>query len=118
MPALVDGEARWLVEPGAPGRAGLDTGAEATIVVRPERILLVPAAAAGCLPAGANAVSGVVAETVYLGAARKIVVDLPDGRTLQVRRETRADQGEPGPGAAVVAGWLPADAVLVAGRLL
>jgi spermidine/putrescine ABC transporter ATP-binding subunit len=117
MPALVDGEARWLVEPGALERARVAPGGEATIVVRPERMTLVPAADAGRLPTGANAVSGVVAETVYLGSARKVVVDLPDGRSLQIRRETRSDDVEPGSGAAVVVGWLPAEATLVPGRL-
>jgi hypothetical protein len=66
-------------------------------------------------PADENLVSGFVAETVYLGAARKIVVDLPGGRTVQVRLESRAGGVGLEPGDAVVVGWSPSDAALVAG---
>jgi spermidine/putrescine ABC transporter ATP-binding subunit len=113
--ALVDGEARWRVDPLAAHELGLAQGAPATAVVRPERLAIVPAGRAAELPAAANAVSGVVAETVYLGAARKIVVDLPDGRSLQVRLEARAAVADLAPRDAVVVAWAPADAALVPG---
>jgi hypothetical protein len=77
---------------------------------------IVAAGGVADLPAGANAVSGVVAETVYLGAARKIIVDLSDGRSVQVRLESRARDTAFAPGDAVVVGWAPGDATLVAGR--
>jgi ABC-type Fe3+/spermidine/putrescine transport system ATPase subunit len=108
---LVDGEARWLVDAAAAERVGIGPGAQATAVVRPERMTI---AAAGAPLDAANLASGVVAETVYLGAARKVVVDLPRGGSVQVRLESRADavfaQGDP-----VVVGWAPGDAALVEG---
>jgi spermidine/putrescine ABC transporter ATP-binding subunit len=116
VPSLTEGQARWLVDAGAVDRLGLSPGAEATVVVRPERMSIVAASGADRLPAGTNAVSGIVAETVYLGAARKIVVDLPEGRSVQVRLESRARDVAFGPGDAVVVGWMPAEATLVAGR--
>ncbi len=115
-PALVGGDARWLVDADAVSRLGIAEGSEATAVVRPERMSIIAASAAGGLPAGLNAVSGVVAETVYLGAARKIVVDLPDRQSVQVRLESRAPHSAFAPGDAVVVGWAPDDASLVAGR--
>ena len=115
-PSLVDGDARWLVDAEAASRLGLTEGAEATAVVRPERMSIVAARSVGGLPAGVNAVSGVVAETVYLGAARKIVVDLPDRHSVQVRLESRAPRSAFAPGDAVVVGWEPGDASLVVGR--
>jgi spermidine/putrescine ABC transporter ATP-binding subunit len=108
---LVDGEARWVVDARAAERLGAGDGAAVTAVVRPERMSI--AAPGGALDAP-NLASGVVAETVYLGAARKVVVDLPDGRSLQVRLESRAD-GVPSQGEAVVVAWAPDDAALVAG---
>ncbi len=116
VPSLVDGEARWLVDAVAVERLGLVPGAEATVVVRPERMSVVSAAGAAALPDGVNAVSGAVAETVYLGAARKVVVDLPDGRPVQIRIESRAPVAAPEPGDEVPATWAPADATLVPGR--
>ena len=115
-PSLVEGEARWLVDAGSVDRIGLGPGSEATVVVRPERMSIVSAGSGAGLPAGANAASGVVAETVYLGAVRKIIVDLPDGRSVQVRLESRARDSAFAPGDAVVVGWAPGDATLVAGR--
>jgi len=115
-PSLADGESRWLVDPDAVDGLGLAPGSEATVVVRPERMSIVAAGGVADLPAGANAVSGVVAETVYLGAARKIIVDLSDGRSVQVRLESRARDTAFAPGDAVVVGWAPGDATLVAGR--
>jgi len=115
-PSLVGGDARWLVDAEAVNRLGLVEGSEATAVVRPERMTIVAASGAAGVPAGANAVSGVVAETVYLGAARKIVVDLPDRKSVQVRLESRAQHSTFAPGDAVVIGWAPGDASLVEGR--
>jgi spermidine/putrescine ABC transporter ATP-binding subunit len=110
--ALRDGEARWIVDPASVSGLGLGAGDRASAVVRPERIAIAPAAAP---PAVENLVSGVVAETVYLGAARKLVVDLPGGQTVQIRLESHRDELELSPGDTVVVGWSPADAALVAG---
>ena len=110
--ALRDGEARWIVEPKAVEHLGLRAGDAAAAVVRPERMTIGPKTAP---PIAENLVSGVVAETIYLGAARKIIVDLPGGRTVQVRLESRSEHAELAPGDAVIVGWTPADAALVAG---
>jgi spermidine/putrescine ABC transporter ATP-binding subunit len=110
--ALRDGEARWIVDPAAVAEHGLGAGDTASVVIRPERMEIAPAATP---PAEENLVSGVVAETVYLGAARKVVVDLPGGRTVQVRLESHRGELELSPGEAVVVGWSSADAAVVAG---
>ncbi len=110
--ALRDEDTRWVVRTEAVSELGLGEGDAASAVVRPERMAIGPAATP---PVAENLVSGVVAETVYLGAARKIVVDIPSGRTVQVRLESRSGRAELSPGDAVVVGWSPADAALVAG---
>ncbi|GIU96081.1 MAG: polyamine-transporting ATPase [Gaiellaceae bacterium] len=107
---LVDREARWRVDAQAAARSGIAPGRKALAVVRPERMAMVRDPGPG---APTNLVSGIVAEIVYLGAARKVVVDLPDGSSLQVRLESRADASF-APGEAVVVGWAPEDAALVA----
>ena len=61
---------------GQPGRR--------TVVVRPERITLEPAEAAGPVPEGHNAFTGLVDRVVYLGPATHLVVRLPDGQALLV----------------------------------
>jgi putative spermidine/putrescine transport system ATP-binding protein len=66
--------------------ATLADGTDAVVIVRPERITLVPVDQA--LPVG-NAVRGRIAEDVYLGNARKLQITLPDG-TTGVVRETAA----------------------------
>lgn len=108
--ALRDGEARWVVDASAVDAIGLRAGEAASAVVRPERMAL---GRAGAPPKGENLVSGIVAETVYLGAARKVVVDLPDGRTLQVRLEAWSGDVELAPGDSVVVGWSASDAAIV-----
>jgi spermidine/putrescine transport system ATP-binding protein len=69
---------------GQPGRR--------TVVVRPERITLEPADAAGPVPEGHNAFTGLVDRVVYLGPATHLVVRLPDGQALLV---AVANSGEP-----------------------
>ena len=93
--ALRDGQARWVVDAEAVTALGLPAGASASAVGRPERMTIGPAQAS---PADTNLVSGVLAATVSLGAARKIVVDLPNGRTVQVRLESRSGTAELEPG--------------------
>jgi spermidine/putrescine transport system ATP-binding protein len=69
---------------GRPGRR--------TVVVRPERITLEPADAAGPVPEGHNAFTGLVDRVVYLGPSTHLVVRLPDGQALLV---AVANTGEP-----------------------
>ncbi|MFO7573214.1 MAG: ABC transporter ATP-binding protein [Gaiellaceae bacterium] len=107
---LRDGETLWVVDGAVAARHGIEPGARATAVIRPERMAIAPARTTLTTP---NRISGVVGETIYLGAARKIVVDLPDGTALQVRLESRVDADDLAPGDAVVVGWGPEDAALV-----
>lgn len=57
-------------------------GAEGAIVVRPERLTLLPK---GGVPSGQNAVLGVVTDVVYLGSSRKVVLRRPGGGPAIVR---------------------------------
>ncbi|HET9944117.1 MAG TPA: ABC transporter ATP-binding protein [Actinomycetes bacterium] len=74
--ARLGGLALRAVGAGQPGRR--------TVVVRPERITLEPADAAGPVPEGHNAFTGLVDRVVYLGPATHLVVRLPDGQALLV----------------------------------
>jgi spermidine/putrescine transport system ATP-binding protein len=64
----------------AAGGAELGAGGSATVVVRPERIILEPYREA----AGGNRVPGMVERTVYIGSAIQVIVRLATGGTLQV----------------------------------
>jgi putative spermidine/putrescine transport system ATP-binding protein len=66
------------------------TGARAAVLVRPERIAVVPGSAPA--PDG-NAVPGEVAQDIYLGNARKLEVTLPDGGTARVREAAGSASG-------------------------
>ena len=115
---LRDGDAAWAVPAAVVDGLGLTAGDEATIVVRPERMVLIPAAGGGAaVPSGANVLSGIVAETVYLGVARKVVVQLDRGGTLHVRLEGEARVASaPETGSRVLVGWAPEAGVVVPGR--
>lgn len=54
-------------------------GRSAACSIRPEKIMLV---APGTAPKGSNALNGVVAETIFLGASTRIVVDLESGKRI------------------------------------
>jgi putative spermidine/putrescine transport system ATP-binding protein len=77
-------------------------GAEAILVIRPERL---------GLGEGANAVAGTVTETVYAGAETRLLFRLTGGTEAVLRLPV----GAPAPaiGTAVSATWDPASAVLV-----
>ncbi|WP_022927324.1 ABC transporter ATP-binding protein [Patulibacter americanus] len=87
--ARPDGGATLVEGPGVrvhAGRGHHSAGA-AAVVVRPERITLVPAT--DDAPAG-NAVRGRVTEDVYLGNGRKLQIELPDGSAGTVRETAAA----------------------------
>jgi ABC-type Fe3+/spermidine/putrescine transport system ATPase subunit len=84
-------------------------------VVRPERVRVAPAAAPERLAGAARALPGRLAEVVYLGTARKYVIDLSDGRTVQARVPVRDDRTPLTAGDEVVLGWDAADSVEVSG---
>ncbi len=58
-------------------------GSAGTISLRPEQVRLIPDA--GTSGSGTNQVPGVVTEIVYAGAARRVVVELPDGQKAVIR---------------------------------
>ena len=101
----------WRVAPGLLGERSLADGDEAFVVVRPERMRL---ARRGDGSEPANALPGRVAEVVYLGTARKYVVDVRDGTPVQVRVGAAADPLRLTAGDEVVVGGEPRDAVVVA----
>ncbi|WP_426955629.1 ABC transporter ATP-binding protein [Muricoccus radiodurans] len=85
-----------------PPGADVAEGAEAALVIRPERLVL---------GAGENAMSGAVAETVYAGAETRLLFSLPSGTEAVLRLPVGARP--PAIGEPVTAGWDPAQAVLV-----
>ncbi len=86
---------------------GLVDGSAAAIVIRPERTRLTPAN-----PASRAPMTGHIAETIYLGGSRKVVVDLPGGLSV-VARVDAAAMGELRVGDAVAVGWAEGDGILV-----
>jgi putative spermidine/putrescine transport system ATP-binding protein len=81
------------------------------VIVRPERLRVARTEAE--LDGVAEALPGRLAEVVYLGTARKYVVDLADGRTVQARVPVGGEGAPMTAGDAVVVGWAPADGVAV-----
>jgi putative spermidine/putrescine transport system ATP-binding protein len=84
------------VETALRGMAVAGTGV--VVAVRPERIRVQPASA--CNPAP----SGVVADVIYLGNARRILIRAPDGQEYQALGPAGADAGIV-PGQAVTLSW-------------
>ncbi len=115
---LRDGDALWALAAGAAERLGLAPGDEATIVVRPERMVLSAGEGdRGARPVESNVLSGRVAETVYLGVARKVVVELDRGGTVHVRLEGEQRVADaPEAGSRVLVGWAPEAGAVVPGR--
>jgi putative spermidine/putrescine transport system ATP-binding protein len=96
----------------ATGAAFAATGSDRgeALVVRPEHVRI--GAAGADLPAGHDAVDGVVSEVTYLGSGLRVEVALPDGRHLVARAEVRGAL-VPQPGLPVTAHWRPDDALVV-----
>jgi putrescine transport system ATP-binding protein len=93
--------------------SGLTPGDDGAVLVRPERVLLAPADAPERLDGAANVLPGTLAEVVYLGTARKYVIDLRDGRTVHARIAARRDPSPLSAGADVLVGWHADDGVVV-----
>ena len=93
---------------------GLGDGDEATVVVRPERLQLC-APSSGRLGTLANVTRGRVAEVAYMGMARKYVIDLEDGATVQSRVPAHLDDASLTAGHRVEIGWELDDGVVVPG---
>jgi putative spermidine/putrescine transport system ATP-binding protein len=67
------------------GRGVLTEGSPATLVVRPERLRVLPRGSDR--PSG-NAVPGRITQQIYLGNSRKLLVQLTDGGTIPVRESS------------------------------
>ena len=82
-------------------------GREGRFALRPEKVSLL-----GPPPDGAHTAGGVVAETIYLGTGRRVVVDLDGGQRLLVLEPSQA-QVDAGGGDRVTAWWRPESLVAV-----
>ena len=92
--------------------AGLREGERAYVLIRPERLRVEPAARA---TDGLAAVTGTVAEVIYTGATRKLVVDVGGGRSIIARVPSAgAALAHAVPGAEVRLAWEPREAVVLA----
>jgi putative spermidine/putrescine transport system ATP-binding protein len=92
------------------GRGGVRPGRSGAVVVRPERIHILTE---GQVPAaGHNVLEATVSEVVYLGAARKVVLEFPWGGRGLVREPMRAASSAKR-GDRVRVGWAPEECVLV-----
>jgi putative spermidine/putrescine transport system ATP-binding protein len=105
---------RWRVSEAAQARAGLADGAPAALVVRPERLRLIPRI--GDVPAGVNTIDATVTDVLYLGSTRKYELTLPDGRAAGVRHQLGRDDAEWRPADQVRLAWDVDAGVLVAGK--
>jgi putative spermidine/putrescine transport system ATP-binding protein len=103
---------RWRVSAGAAGRASLDGGAAAALVIRPERIrILAPVDEA---PSNANVIDATVDEVLYLGSERKYGLRLADGQTAAVREQRDGAERVWENGDVVRLAWAVDDGVLLA----
>lgn len=95
------------------GASSLQTGAAATLVLRPEKLRVGPAGQADGLE---NRLSGTVAEVIYLGHATRRTVRMADGATLQVQEANRSGSTPFEPGQQVQVQWAREDGWLLAGK--
>ena len=83
-------------------------GARVNLIVRPEKVRLVDAAAGP-----GTAVSGTVREAVYVGDTTRYVIDAGDGLSIVARIQNRAGETRAAEGDRVTAGWHISDAAIV-----
>ena len=105
---------RWQVSESAQARAGLAGGAPAALVVRPERLQLMPRT--GDVPAGLNTINATVTDVLYLGSTRKYELVLPNGQAASVRQQLRHRGADWRPADEVRLAWDVDAGVLVAGQ--
>jgi putative spermidine/putrescine transport system ATP-binding protein len=90
------------------GNSALASGSRATVVVRPERMRVV---AGGAGAGEENAVSGVLADLIYLGRARKYIVRLGSGQEVSAVEQAGGSAAPPSLGTTVQLRWLAEDAL-------
>ncbi|MDD9823475.1 MAG: ABC transporter ATP-binding protein [Gammaproteobacteria bacterium] len=92
--------------------AGCVSGAPAVMVVRPERINIAPDSSAA--PVAENSIAGRVSDIIYLGQARKYIVDTARGVEFSALQQSRAGDAIDMPvGTAVRLSWRAEDAVIL-----
>lgn len=110
---LVRDGTRWRVGAAQAERAAIAADSGAALVVRPERLRIVPPDAFGAAIAGVNAVEASVRDALYLGSTRKYEMTLQGGQTVTVRRQVGDGEREWEPGDRVRLTWAIDDSVLV-----
>ncbi len=109
-----DGAARVLLDSGVAVEVGRPTearpGDPVTVMLRPERLAIANG------DNGGRVLSGVVAEVIYQGSERRLIVDLADGTEVVASVDT--DDGAPAveQGAPVSLAWAPDAPYLLRGR--
>jgi spermidine/putrescine ABC transporter ATP-binding subunit len=114
--ALASGATVWTA-----GSHAVTRGQDAMLVVRPEKLRLVPAGEPVHGPANGSAahagsvcrLEGVLIESVYLGHATRSTVRLQDGATLQVQEANRSGAGRFETGTPVAVTWVAQDGWLL-----
>ncbi len=99
-------------ELGIPETTNVPVGAEGVLTLRPERAVVVPDVR-GARPVG-NALDGRVAQVIYMGGIRRLVLELSAGFTM-IAQEQAGAESRVAVGDAVLATWDPCRAVLLPG---
>ena len=92
-----------------PRATHLAQGQSVCLVLRPERISVMPADAAG-----PNSAEGVIADKIYLGVEYRLLVKLSDGSQVNLRSRDVARLETLQAGDRVALGWNPEDIVIIA----
>jgi spermidine/putrescine ABC transporter ATP-binding subunit len=103
----------WRVAPAMLDRVDLGDGDSAVIVVRPERMRLRRAGGPADQLTEANELRGRVAEVVFVGNARKYLVEVAGMDPIQVRTAAGDDAAPVTAGEEVVVFWAADDAAVV-----
>jgi len=85
-----------------------ETGTEADMLVRPERLELLEGGAQA-----SNSVGGEITEIVYLGQSEKLRVDIGNGYQVLMHRQTKSGEPSLEVGTRISIGWTPADGHLI-----
>ncbi|MEV0320558.1 ABC transporter ATP-binding protein [Streptomyces sp. NPDC050658] len=97
-----------LTLPAARCSASTATGGKVLLGVRPEKISLTHADAAGEIPEGRNRITGKIADSSFIGVSTQYVVDSPVCDSFEVYAQNIERDTRLVPGAEVVLHWNPA----------
>lgn len=94
--------------PALPARsAALVAGDQATLLLRPEKTIIVPSSRA------VGGIAATVRDVIYVGDISRLTLRLDDGPEITVKQSNRADSFKPEPGMTVQVAWAREDAVLL-----